>query len=222
MRRVLGSGRLQLWLWPLWLGPGQRVELAAHLGSLITPLLVACLLAQLALPRLFPGWPVGAYWLVGAWVALVDSLAGLLHELGHAVVTLAQGGQVYRITLYGFAAAGRRSTGRGPYAQLLIALAGPMSHLVLAALFWGVWRLAPEANQPLRVAVAFPAVTNTVLGILNLLPLRPLDGRRALAAAARIVAMKRGRRLRKLRIVELNKRLAVRPAAEPAEGKRAA
>jgi Zn-dependent protease len=222
MRRVWRSGRLQLWRKPLWLAPGHRVELAAHLGSLVTPLVVTCLLAQVALPGLFHGWAIGAYWLVAAWIAVVDSLAGVLHELGHAVTTLAHGGRVYRITLYGFAASGHRSPGRGPYAQLLIALAGPMSHVVLAALFWAVWRLAPADNLPLRVAAGFPAVSNTALGILNLLPLRPLDGRRVLAAAARIIALQRGKPLRKLRIVDARKPTEVGEPAETTDRRRAA
>jgi Zn-dependent protease len=222
MRRVLSFGRFPLWRRRLWLGPGHRVELAVHVGWVVTPLLLTCVLAQLALPALFPGWEVGAYWLVAAWVAVADTLAGLLHELGHAMVTLAHGGQVYRITLYGVAAAGRRSTGRGQYAQLLIALAGPMSHVVLAALFWAVWRLAPEDNLPFRVAAALPAVSNALLGILNLLPLRPLDGRRVLAAAARIVALKRGKPVRTLRIVHTHKPTEVLGAAETTERRRAA
>jgi Zn-dependent protease len=220
--RVLGSGRLHLWRRRLWLAPGHQVELAAHLGWLVTPLVVTCLLAQVVLPALFGGWPTSAYWLVAAWVALADSVAGLLHELGHAVVTLARGGQVYRITLYGVAAAGRRSSGRGPYEQLLIALAGPLSHILLAALFWTVWRLMPEDNLPLRVGAAFPAVSNTLLGILNLLPLQPLDGRRVLGAALRLVAIKRGRPVRTLRIVGTGKPREASPAAEPADRTRAA
>jgi Zn-dependent protease len=104
----------------------------------------------------------------------------------------------------------------------LIALAGPMSHVLLAALFWAAWRLASEDNQPLRVAAAFPAVSNTLLGILNLLPLRPLDGRRALAAAARIVAIKRGKPLRRLRIVGVSRPTEVESAAETTDRTRAA
>jgi Zn-dependent protease len=213
MRRVLGSGRLHLWRRGLLLAAGRRIELAVHLGWLVTVLAITWLLAQLALPIAFPGWDATAYWWVAAWIALADSLAGLLHELGHAAASLAQGGRVYRITLYGLAAAGRRSSSpQGPREQLWIALAGPLSHIVLAVLFWGVWRLAPEDNLPLRVAAAFPAVSNTLLGILNLLPLRPLDGRRVLASATRLVALKRGRPLRKLRIVGTPKRSDVWPS----------
>ena len=202
MRVGLSSIRLPVWRRGVCVAHGQRIELAVHLGCVVTLLGVASLLAQLALPSVFPGWDITAYWMVAAWIALADSAAGLLHELGHAVVALAHGRQVYGITLYGLAAAGRRSAGRGPREQLLIALAGPLSHLLLAALFFGLWRLAPADNLPLRVAAAFPAVSNSLLSLLNLLPLRPLDGRRVLASATRILALKRGKPLRKLRIVE--------------------
>jgi Zn-dependent protease len=194
----------------------QPVEVAVHLGCVVTPLVVSCLLAQLALPAVFPGWDARTYWLVGGWIALADTAAGLLHELGHAVVALAHGRQVYRITLYGLAATGRRAASHGPHEQLLIALAGPLSHVALAAVFWLSWRLAPHDNLALRTATAFPAVTNLLLGLLNLIPLRPLDGRRVAASAVHIIAHQRGKLAG--RPIELE----VWPVAESADGKRPA
>jgi Zn-dependent protease len=168
------------------------VELAVHAGSLLTILAVTWLLACISLPILFPRWHPAAYWLVGLWIALADSLAGLLHELGHAAVAVALERRVYCITLYGFAAAARRSASSGAQEQVLIALAGPLSHLVLAGLFWSVWQALPPDDLPLRAATGLPAATNLVVGGLNLLPLRPLDGGRAVRALA--IALVRGTR----------------------------
>src|SRR5438105_1270458 len=140
---------------------------------------VTWLLALGLLPGLFPGWHPGVYWLVASTVALTDSVAGLVHELGHAVVAIARGRRVYQITLYGLAAAARRSGGpTRPRDQFAIALAGPVSHLVLACALLCTWTFLPVDNEPLRVAAGFPAVSNFVAGLFNLLPVSPLDGGR--------------------------------------------
>jgi Zn-dependent protease len=172
-------------LWSGWLHVGNhhRIELNVHLGFGLTLVFVTWLLAQGVLPGLFPGWQPTAYWLVGASVAVTDGLAGLLHELGHAVVAMARGRRVSRITLYGLAAGVRRSA--GPIRsrdQVLIAVAGPISHLLLASALWAAWNALPIDNEPLRVAAGLPAVSNLATGVLNLLPVSPLDGGRAARA----------------------------------------
>jgi len=172
-------------VWRCWLrlGADHRIELNLHVLGILTLLGVTWLLALGFLPQVFPGWPAGAYWLVACSVALTDSLAGLVHELGHAVVAVARGRRVYRITLYGLAAAARRSSGPArPRDQFAIALAGPVSHLTMACALLCAWQLLPIDNEPLRVAAGFPAVSNFVAGLLNLLPISPLDGGRVTRA----------------------------------------
>jgi Zn-dependent protease len=96
---------------------------------------------------------------------------------------VARGRRVYHITLYGVVAAARRSAGvSGPRDQFAIALAGPVSHLLVACTLLCVWRLLPIDNEPLRVAMGFPAVSNFIAGLVNLLPVSPLDGGRAARA----------------------------------------
>jgi Zn-dependent protease len=159
------------------------VELSLHLFWVLTLLGVIWLLALGFLPRVFPGWTPAAYWLVASSVALTDSIAGLVHELGHAVVAVARGRRVYRITMYVLAAAVRRSGGPAkPRDQFAIALAGPVSHLVVACALLCTWQLLPIENEPLRVAAGFPAVSNFAAGLLNLVPISPLDGARVARA----------------------------------------
>jgi Zn-dependent protease len=173
-----------LWRGRVRLDAGRHIELSIHVGFVLTLLGVAWLLAEVLFPRLFPGWTGTAYWVVAAAVALTDSLAGLLHELGHAVMALARGRHVYGITLYGVAAAVRRSGGASQHHrdQLLIAIAGPASHLLFAAALWATWQWLPLDNQPLHVALGFSAVSNFAVGLLNLVPVLPLDGARAAKA----------------------------------------
>jgi Zn-dependent protease len=168
-------------MWRTWfsLGGRRRVQLNLHVFFVLTLVTVTWLLALGLLPHLFPGWPPSAYWLVASCVATIDGVAGLVHELGHAVVAVARGRRVYRITLYGVTAAARRSSGAShPRDQFAIALAGPVSHLVIACALLCTWQLLPIDNEPLRVATGFPAVSNFLTGLLNLLPVSPLDGGR--------------------------------------------
>jgi Zn-dependent protease len=65
---------------------------------------------------------------------------------------------------------------------LAIAIAGPLSHLLVASLLWAAWSFLPDDNLPWRVATGFPAFSNFSVGVLNLLPVSPLDGGRAARA----------------------------------------
>jgi Zn-dependent protease len=171
-------------VWRGWLcfGGSHRIQLSFHVFFVVTIVAVTYLLAGV-LPRVFPGWGGAVYWLVAAAVTLTDSLVGLLHELGHAAAALARGRHVYRITLYGLAAAAHRSGGPGqPRDQFAIALAGPISHLLVASALLCTWTLLPTDNEPLRVATGFPALGNFAVGLLNLVPIAPLDGGRAARA----------------------------------------
>jgi Zn-dependent protease len=172
-----------VWRGGFHLGKSQEIELSLHLFFVLTVLIVTLLLGQLFFPRFFPGWTTVVYWLVAISVTLTDSLAGLLHELGHAVVALARGRRVYCITLYGLAAASRRSSGSAKTRDTVaIALAGPISHMLIASALLFVWTLLPPENEPLRVAAGFPALSNFIVGMLNLLPILPLDGGRVVGA----------------------------------------
>ncbi len=180
-----------LWRGRIRLHGTSYVLLDLHLSWLLTLVVMTWLLGQALFPTLFPGWVPLAYWIVAVAVALTDCLAGMLHELGHALAALAKGRRVYCITLYGLAASVRRSNwALTPRDRVAIAVAGPISHLLVGSLLWTAWQLLPVDNEPLRVAAAFPAVSNLVAGAFNLLPLHPLDGGRA--ARAFVAAIYRG------------------------------
>jgi Zn-dependent protease len=172
-----------VWRVRLYLGGQCRVELNLHVLFVPTLITLTWILAIPFLPNVFPGWHPLAYWLVATTVTLTDTFAALVHELGHAIAALARGRRVYRITLYGVAAAVRRSSGPPrPRDQFAIALAGPVSHLLVASALLCAWTILPNDNEPLRVAAGFPAVSNLAVGMLNLLPIAPLDGARVARA----------------------------------------
>jgi len=65
----------------------------------------------------------------------------------------------------------------------LIAAAGPISNLFLAAIFGGFLRLAPTLGlgAPLADLLSVIVILNIVLAIFNLVPIPPLDGSKILA-----------------------------------------
>lgn len=177
-----------VWQGRFGFGSGHKIELSVHLSFVLTLVIVWWLLALALFPLFYPGWHPASYWLVAAAVALTDSLAGLVHELGHAIVALAKGRPVYRITLYGLAAAARRSGGpTRPRDQVAIAVAGPLSHLLIASMLYTGWNMLPDDNLPLRVAMGLPAISNFTIGVLNLVPVSPLDGGRAARALVAVI-----------------------------------
>ena len=133
------------------------------------------------------------------WIAAVF-LAILVHELGHASVMRAYGFRPW-ITLYGFGGLASydqgqayRSKGSGPLGQVLICLAGPMAGFLLAALlmlglalagygdqirFVDPWGLRPAVwlpNEHIKVLVNNLFFICVFWGMVNLLPIYPLDG----------------------------------------------
>src|SRR5579864_4889336 len=80
-------------VWRGWfpLGASHRIELSLHFFCVLSLVAVTWLLAQAFLPHVFPGWQPAVYWWVASSVALTDGLAGLAHELGHAVMAVSRG-----------------------------------------------------------------------------------------------------------------------------------
>ena len=109
----------------------------------------------------------------------------LVHELAHALVSQARGIRVQDITLFLFGGATRaRVESRGPGDEFLIALVGPLTSAILAALFGVVNVLGGDAlPRPLVGTFGYLAWVNLLLAAFNLVPGFPLDGGRLLRSA---------------------------------------
>ena len=116
-------------------------------------------------------------WLLALATALLLFVSVLLHELGHSFAAIAQGVKVRSITLFllgGVASIERESTtARG---ALIVAAAGPLVSLVLAAGLIGASHGAAHLSPALGALVSQLGELNLVLGLFNLLPGLPLDG----------------------------------------------
>jgi Zn-dependent protease len=136
-------------------------------------------------------------WVVAVFVSI------LVHELGHAVLQRYYGGHP-RITLYGLGGlAVCDDCDRSPRSQILISLAGPVAGFLLAALVVAIlaatghfrgfrWDLMPIDWVPFDIeywrtndkpslrdaAIGDLLWVNIFWGLINLLPIYPLDGGR--------------------------------------------
>ncbi|PRX45076.1 Zn-dependent protease [Prauserella shujinwangii] len=147
------------------------------IGSLIVVVLYAPLVG-----RLLPGASAALSWSLAAAFAVLLGLSVLAHELGHCVVALRLGIPVRRLRLFllgGLSEVAR--TPRKPGQEGLVAVAGPVVSLLLAA-FCGLLLLAVPPGGPAWLLVAQCAVANLAVGLFNLLPGLPLDGGRLLRA----------------------------------------
>jgi Zn-dependent protease len=123
-------------------------------------------------------------WILSVAAALLLFASVLVHELSHAVLARRAGIQVPRIRLFLFGGVSEMaSEPSGPGAEFRIAVAGPLTSLGLAVLFWiaaqsGLLRAVPGGPALLD----YLASINAALGIFNLLPGFPLDGGRILRA----------------------------------------
>jgi stage IV sporulation protein FB len=141
--------------------------------------------------RLF-GFPVAVepwFWLVTlmlgasgspatlpAWVAAVF-VSVLAHELGHALLGRAYGlHPAIRLHGFGGVTIWRSSLRLGPLRSALLSLAGPLAGFAFGAVIWLVATILPFEGRFLGALVRDLVWISVAWGVLNLLPILPLDG----------------------------------------------
>jgi stage IV sporulation protein FB len=119
---------------------------------------------------------------VFTWIIAVF-LGIMVHELGHALAMRAYGFYPW-ITLYGMGGLtshdhghGYNSQGSGPLGQILTCLAGPVAGFLLAAIVMaGIHWTGGPTNPRLADLIGSLLFICIIWGIVNLLPIYPLDG----------------------------------------------
>ena len=129
-------------------------------------------------------WPDAQRWLVAAFTVILFFLSVLIHELSHSVMALGRGIPVSGITLFIFGGVSRLGREpQGPWTEFAVAIVGPLSNVVIAAICGGAWFLLGRGSSMPEVVLFWLAWANVGLGAFNLVPGFPLDGGRLLRAA---------------------------------------
>jgi Zn-dependent protease/CBS domain-containing protein len=145
-------------------------------------ILITWLLAVEYDPAALKGSTSGEYWLMGAVTAVLFFASIVVHELAHSVVALRYKVPVHRITLFIFGGVSQIA-GEPPSAgaEFLIAIVGPLTSFVLAAIFYFLQGSLASTGAAHAVA-KYLALINFALGFFNLIPGFPLDGGRVFRA----------------------------------------
>lgn len=108
----------------------------------------------------------------------------LLHELTHSYVAQRYGVEIDRIVLLPIGGvSAMKELPKDPRQELRIAMAGPLTNLVIAAALYPVFLLFENSlSNSLNFLLYYFILLNLLLGAFNLLPAFPMDGGRVLRA----------------------------------------
>ncbi|MBX6320618.1 MAG: site-2 protease family protein [Rhodospirillaceae bacterium] len=153
---------------------------------LLLAALITWSLAVAQFPSEYPDLRPATYWWMGAACALGLLFSIVFHELSHALVARRHRMPVGGITLFIFGGvAEMHDEPTNPRGEFLMAVAGPVSSLLLAGCFYGLLALArgAELGTPAAGVLTWLGFINLALAGFNLVPAFPLDGGRMLRAA---------------------------------------
>ncbi len=184
----------------LSLGRIAGIHVGLNWSLLVVAALIAWSIATGILPAAAPGQTSAAYWTAGVISAFVYLASLLAHELAHSIVATRRGVRVEGITLWLFGGVSRFSSDSGsPGSQALITFVGPLTSLLLGAVFLVASAAVGGGANPgvVPASLAWLGYINILLGVFNLLPAFPLDGGRILHS---LIWRSTGDRLRATRI----------------------
>src|SRR2546428_4118135 len=141
-----------------------------HVGLNWSLLVIAALIAWSLAPGILPlaaqAKTAGAYWTAGVVSSFICLASLLAHELAHSIVAMRRGVRVEGITLWLFGGVSRLGSDTAtPGGQALITAVGPLTSLVLGALFL----LTAAAASAGDSSALLPAALSW-LGYINILP----------------------------------------------------
>lgn len=170
---------------------GKRIRLFQLFGFevridwswVILAILIAWSLSVSIFPFQYKGLSTETYWLMGIVGALGLFLSIIFHEMSHSLVARRYGMPMKGITLFIFG--GVAEMGEEPSSaktELMMALAGPVSSIVIAFVFYVISLLGRQGEwpQPVVGVIQYLSYINGLLAGFNLIPAFPLDGGRIL------------------------------------------
>jgi Zn-dependent protease/CBS domain-containing protein len=178
------------------------IPIRLHFTLIVVFFLIMWTLAASFMPQHYPPnlLTTTEYWIMGAIGAAVLFISVLLHELAHSIVAIRYGLKVRQIILFIFGGVSdieeeKEETTKDFRKEFKIAIVGPLTSFVIAAIFSVIWWSLPQVNTLVSVGVHlnillmadgilfYGSLANLLLGLFNLIPAFPLDGGRVLRAA---------------------------------------
>jgi Zn-dependent protease/CBS domain-containing protein len=158
-------------------------EIRIDFSWLVIALLISWTLARNLFPHYYEGFAASTYWAMGITGALGLFASVVFHELSHSLVARKFGIPMKGITLFIFGGVAEMSEEPpSPKAEFFMAVAGPLSSIVLGFGLLSIWFLGSSIglSKPLLGVLMYLGMINLVLAVFNLLPAFPLDGGRVL------------------------------------------
>jgi Zn-dependent protease/predicted transcriptional regulator len=163
------------------IGKAFGIAIKLHYSWFVVFLLVAWSLAANYFPATYPDWGLPLAIAAGIITSLLFFGSVLAHELMHSLVAKSEGIPVQAITLFIFGGVSQMvEEPKRPQDEFRMAIAGPLTSLVLGGIFLAIWFLL-QGGFEFIVAIAFwLGWINIFLAGFNLVPGFPLDGGRVL------------------------------------------
>ncbi len=158
-------------------------EVKIDFSWLILGLLITWTLAKGLFPNSYKGLSSATYWVMGAAGAVGLLFSIVFHELWHSLIARRFGLPMKGITLFIFGGVAEMTDEPpSPRAEFFMAVAGPLSSIVLGAALVAIAFLGDGLglSRPVKGVVNYLGFLNLILAGFNLLPAFPLDGGRVL------------------------------------------
>lgn len=158
-------------------------EVKIDISWLVIALLITWTLAKGSFPHYYQGFQNSTYWTMGILGALGLFIAIIFHELSHSLVARKFGLSMKGITLFIFGGVAEMTEEPpSPRAEFFMAIAGPISSIILGLGLFGIRFLGEGIgwSKPVLGVISYLAFINLILAGFNLLPAFPLDGGRML------------------------------------------
>jgi Zn-dependent protease len=159
------------------------IPIRLHWSWFVVLALATWTLAAGYFPAQLPDASARLAWLYGLLASLLLFGSVLLHELSHAFVARRVGVPVSGITLHVFGGVAQlEREPDSPGAEFAMAIVGPLTSYVIAAVCWlplRAWQLSSGGEAILL----YLSTINVLVGTFNLIPGFPLDGGRLLRSA---------------------------------------
>jgi Zn-dependent protease/predicted transcriptional regulator len=167
------------------IGKAFGISLRLHYSWFLIFALVTWALATGYFPSEYPSWSLSVRIAAGLITSLLFFGSVMVHELMHSIVSQRQGVPVQSITLFFLGGVSQiTSEPKEPKDEFRMAIAGPLSSLVIGGILLGIYFQLRSGNSfaaQFATAVTYwLGIINLFLGVFNLIPGFPLDGGRVL------------------------------------------